>query len=66
MVIDIQDSELNQFVLVDTDVFSYLFKGDSRGEAFKPYIKGRNLFLSFASLGELLGSDVNSGYQTYS
>jgi len=28
-------------VLIDTDVLSYLFKQDSRGEIYKPHLEGK-------------------------
>ncbi len=40
-------------VLVDTDVFSYLFKGDSRARAYQSDLVGRALCLSFMSVAEL-------------
>lgn len=41
-------------VLLDTDVFSFLSKSrDSRGELYRPYVKGKTIALSFISVGEL-------------
>jgi tRNA(fMet)-specific endonuclease VapC len=41
-------------VLLDTDVFSFLSKHrDSRGELYRPYVKGKTIALSFISVGEL-------------
>jgi tRNA(fMet)-specific endonuclease VapC len=41
-------------VLLDTDVFSFLSRpGDSRGELYRPYVKGKTVALSFISVGEL-------------
>lgn len=40
-------------ILVDTDVFSFVFKGDSRADAFEPHLDGNRLFLSFVSVAEL-------------
>jgi tRNA(fMet)-specific endonuclease VapC len=45
---------INPIILVDTDIFSYWLKKDTRGEAFRPYIIGRQMALSFATVGELL------------
>jgi tRNA(fMet)-specific endonuclease VapC len=39
--------------IVDTDVVSMLFKGDTRVTAFRPHIKGRLLGISFMTLAEL-------------
>jgi len=40
-------------LLVDTDVFSYLFRNDSRSEVYRPHLEGNRLFLAFQSLAEL-------------
>lgn len=40
-------------ILVDTDVFSMLFKGDSRGERFAALLQARTLHISFMSVAEL-------------
>jgi tRNA(fMet)-specific endonuclease VapC len=39
--------------IVDTDVVSMLFKGDTRALAFRPHIRGRLLGISFMTLAEL-------------
>ena len=41
-------------VVVDTDVFSFLFKGDTRGESFAADIEGKRMCLSFMTVAELL------------
>jgi len=41
-------------VILDTDVFSYLMKPkDTRGNAYRPYIKGKTVAVSFITVGEL-------------
>jgi tRNA(fMet)-specific endonuclease VapC len=40
-------------ILVDTDVFSYLTKGDTRAEFFKPFLLNKKLALSFVTVAEL-------------
>ena len=40
-------------VVVDTDVVSYLFKGDSRAEAYRPHLTGSLLVVSFMTVAEL-------------
>ena len=41
-------------VLLDTDVFSYLIRpGDTRGDLYRPLVKGKTVALSFISIGEL-------------
>lgn len=43
----------NTRILVDTDVFSYLMKGDTRGEFFKPFLLHKSVALSFVTVAEL-------------
>jgi predicted nucleic acid-binding protein len=50
---DNEEGHSNNTILVDTDVFSYWIKGDSRGDPYHPYSIGRKLALSFASVAEL-------------
>jgi tRNA(fMet)-specific endonuclease VapC len=40
-------------VLLDTDVVSFLFKGDSRATAYAPLLVGNRLALSFMTVAEL-------------
>jgi tRNA(fMet)-specific endonuclease VapC len=41
-------------VLTDTDVFSYLMKPrDTRGDAYRPHVKGKTVAISFITVGEL-------------
>jgi predicted nucleic acid-binding protein len=39
--------------LVDTDVFSYLLKGHTLAEVYKPHVQGKVMALSFVTVGEL-------------
>src|SRR6266705_507340 len=39
--------------IVDTDVVSMLFKGDTRAMAYRPHVTGRLLGISFMTLAEL-------------
>ncbi len=39
--------------IIDTDVVSMLFKGDSRAQRYRAYISGRLLGISFMTLAEL-------------
>jgi tRNA(fMet)-specific endonuclease VapC len=43
----------NTGIIVDTDVFSYWFKNDTRGKAFYQYTQGKRLYLTFITVGEL-------------
>ena len=40
-------------VVVDTDVLSYLFKQDSRGESYKSHLEGKLGVISFMTVAEL-------------
>jgi tRNA(fMet)-specific endonuclease VapC len=40
-------------ILLDTDVFSFVFKGDTRAQLYAPLLQGHRLALSFVSVGEL-------------
>jgi len=40
-------------VLLDTDVVSYLFKGDTRALAYAPLLQGQRLAISFMTVAEL-------------
>jgi len=40
-------------VLLDTNVVSYLFKGDTRAAAYGPLLQGHRLAISFVTVAEL-------------
>jgi len=40
-------------VLLDTDVVSFLFKGDSRAKAYAPFLRDQRQALSFMTVAEL-------------
>lgn len=40
-------------VLIDTDVLSFLFKGDTRAEKYRAHLTNRLLVVSFMTLAEL-------------
>ena len=50
------------YVLLDTDVYSYLSRGDSRGDAFRSAVAGRRLCLSFATIAELYKGAVGRNW----
>jgi len=50
----------NNIVIVDTNIFSYWFKGDTRGKPYLQYAIGHQLVLSFATKGELYYWAMNS------
>ncbi|MBI1297834.1 PIN domain-containing protein [bacterium] len=40
-------------ILLDTNVVSYIFKGDSRALGYEPYLKNQQLAISFMTVAEL-------------
>ena len=42
-----------EFVVIDTDVISYLFKGDTRGNLYQPHLDNKLGVLSFMTVAEL-------------
>ncbi len=44
---------MNGIVIVDTDVVSYLFKGDTRAEAYRQHLLGKTPAISFMTVAEL-------------
>jgi tRNA(fMet)-specific endonuclease VapC len=49
----VRRSALPETVVVDTDVFSYIFRGDSRADFYRPHLAGCVLVLSFMTLAEI-------------
>lgn len=41
------------FILIDTDVLSYLFKDDTRGDLYQDHLDGPLGFVSFMTIAEL-------------
>jgi tRNA(fMet)-specific endonuclease VapC len=48
--------------LVDTDVFSFLFKGDTRAHLYTRHLAGNELHLAFATVAELYRWVVRHGW----
>lgn len=40
-------------VVVDTNVVSFILRGDSRGEDYRPHLEGKTLAISFMTVAEL-------------
>lgn len=40
-------------ILLDTNIVSFLFKGDSRAKSYAPYLQGQRLAISFMTVAEL-------------
>ena len=49
-------------IMVDTDIFSYWIKGDTRGDPFYPYSISKKVALSFASVAELYYWEYNKNW----
>ncbi len=41
------------YVVVDTDVWSFLYKGDTRAEQYRLHLEGHTLCISFQTVAEL-------------
>jgi tRNA(fMet)-specific endonuclease VapC len=49
------------YIILDTDVCSFLFKGDSRKKDYRPHLIGRTPCLSFQTVAELYQwAEINS------
>jgi len=44
----------HNYVLLDTDVYSYLTKGDTHASLYRPHVEGRTICVSFITVGEIL------------
>ncbi len=40
-------------MLIDTNIVSYIFKGDTRAQLYQPTLAGQTLFVSFMTVAEL-------------
>ena len=49
-------------VLVDTDVFSYLFKADTRAALYLPHLRGEITHIAFATVAELYRWAIKSNW----
>lgn len=53
---------MSGYVLLDTDVYSYLSRGDSRGDAFRGAVAAAQPCLSFATVAELYKGAFKRGW----
>jgi predicted nucleic acid-binding protein len=53
MVTQTKDEIIDSVIIIDTDIFSYWLKRDSRGDAYRRYAIGRKAALAFPTVGEL-------------
>ena len=49
------ESSVEPVVVVDTNVVSYIFKGDTRAPRYEAHLRGRTRIVSFMSVAELDG-----------
>ncbi|MCD6327180.1 PIN domain-containing protein [bacterium] len=49
-------------LLLDTNIVSYVMKGDTRAEKYRPYFAGRTLAISFMTVGELYEGAYRAGW----
>jgi tRNA(fMet)-specific endonuclease VapC len=50
-------------VLLDTDVFSFLARTrDTRGDAYRPYVEGKTVAISFITVGEIYFGAEKKGW----
>jgi tRNA(fMet)-specific endonuclease VapC len=47
------EHSVNTVVIIDTDVVSFLFKRDTRAQAYRQHLQGKTLALSFMTVAEL-------------
>jgi predicted nucleic acid-binding protein len=40
-------------MLIDTNIVSYIYKGDSRAAVYQPYLLGKQWYVSFMTLAEI-------------
>ncbi|CAN5625967.1 MAG: PIN domain-containing protein [Acidobacteria bacterium] len=44
---------MNDFVIADTNIISYIFKKDTRGNLYKPHLEGKVAIIAAQTLAEL-------------
>ena len=49
-------------LLLDTDVFSYLFKNHSLADAYRSHVKGQFLAISFMTVAEVFQGTFRAGW----
>ena len=49
-------------VVVDTDVFSYVYKGDTRAALYAKHLSGQPPYLAFATVAELYRWSIRYGW----
>jgi tRNA(fMet)-specific endonuclease VapC len=53
---------MTSYIVVDTDVFSFIWQGREQGRPYEPYIQGRIPVLSFTSVAELYFGASRAGW----
>jgi tRNA(fMet)-specific endonuclease VapC len=55
---------MTSFLVLDTDVASYLFKNSAHAKQFRPLLKGQQVALAFVSVAELFKWAVKRGWSS--
>lgn len=55
-------SVVNDLVVVDTNIVSYIFKSDSRGTLYTPHLKGRQWIIAAQTFAELEAWPLKNGW----
>jgi predicted nucleic acid-binding protein len=53
---------LNKVVVIDTNVVSYIFKRDTRGDLYKPHIEGKLMMIAAQTFAELELMPLNNNW----
>lgn len=53
---------MNAALVVDTDVFSYVYKADTRGNLYTAHLAGNQLHLAFSTVAELYRWTIRHGW----
>ena len=51
-----------EVLILDTNVVSYIMRGDTRAETYRRHIEGRTLAISFMTVGELFEGAYRKGW----
>jgi len=52
----------SNYLLLDTNIVSYIMKGTPEAERYKPYLQGKTLAISFITVGELWAGATYQGW----
>lgn len=52
----------SDYLLLDTNIVSYIMKGNSEAERYKEHLSGKRLAISFITVGELWAGAANASW----